>query len=563
MKRNNKSIILTAEDDDDNGDNSRITRNDFPEDFIFGTGAASYQHEGAAIRDGRGISIWDKVTGRVADGSNGNVTVDMYDKFKEDIANMKSMGLDSFRFSISWPRLLPGGRLCAGVNKAAVDYYNDVINTLLANGLQPFVTLFHWDLPQCLQDEYNGFLDGQIVDDFREYVELCFWEFGDRVKYWVTLNETWTYAHHGYALCIFPPSSQGLLSDRPTDGSDEDGYVTYRIPKNLITIYDGSNGDNGLKYDPAKDTYNPKNAYIVAKYLLLAHAEAVKSYRTKFQERQGGKIGITLVSHWFEPLKDTDDDKEAALRAVDFMLGWFLEPIMKGRYPESMTQYAAKNIAPISTDEFEKIKGTIDFLGLNYYTTYYAANNPNPKGRDGYIKDQHISTLFKKNGKLIGPPASGSPDWLFIVPRGIRELLNYVNKTYNDDNKLPPIYITENGVDEANNPRLIPSQACIDPVRTKYHQDHLANLLRAMKNHVNVKGYFAWSWCDNFEWAAGYESRFGFMYVDYKNKLTRYAKDSAMWFAKFLMKTPNPPPNKRTVKVVDTESKKKLRAMEE
>ncbi|KAG8362845.1 hypothetical protein BUALT_BualtUnG0031400 [Buddleja alternifolia] len=252
------------------------------------------------------------------------------------------------------------------------------------------------------------------TDSWTSEVSVVLLEFGDRVKYWVTLNETWTYAHHGYALCIFPPSIQGLLPDTPTDGSDGDGYVTYRIPKNLITIYDGSNGDNGLKYDPAKDTYNPKNAYIVAKYLFLAHAEAVKSYRTKFQLLEEPSI-----------------------------LCW-------------------------------------------------------------------------------------------------------------------------DGVDEANDHRLIPSQACIDPVRIKYHQDHLANLLRAMKqNHVNVKGYFAWSWCDNFEWAAGYESRFGFMYVDYKNKLIRYAKDSAMWFANFLMKKPNPPPNKRTVEVVDTESKKKLRAMEE
>ncbi|KAG8375735.1 hypothetical protein BUALT_Bualt10G0131300 [Buddleja alternifolia] len=668
----NDIISLTANKEEDN---TKITRNDFPPDFIFGTGTAAYQHEGAATRGDRGVSIWDDFTWRtpyrIEDGSNGNAAIDMYYRFKEDIDNMKKMGFESFRFSISWPRILPGGRRCAGVNKEGIKYYNELIDALLANGIEPFVTLFHWDLPQCLQDEYGGFLDRKIVYDYKEYVELCFWEFGDRVKYWVTLNETWTYCNHGYAAGIFPPSPPPIrtrLDSNDMVSEDSKGHFTFRVPKTLASLYHNSYAANVREFDPSRDSfYDPKNAYIVAKNLLLAHAEAVKLYRTKFQEQQEGKIGITLVSHWFEPLDpNKDEDVKAAKRAIDFMLGWVV-------IHKNDRNMLVKHLAEITPEEFEMIKGSIDFLGQNYYTAYYVTNDPHPPGRDGYIKDQHIKQLTKRNGKPIGPVASrlilveyssmGNSQaseicerhvWMTIMTQrkhvlkpccdpvrikyhqdhlaNIRKAMTkdgvdvkgYFAWSYADNfewaqgymsrfgimyidyrndlarcpkdsavwfskflmrNPNPPpnkrilnlmdteskkssysegvVFVLEQGVDEANDHRLIPSKACIDPVRIKYHQDHLANLLRTMKNNVNVKGYFAWSWCDNFEWAAGYESRFGFMYVDYKNKLTRYAKDSAMWFANFLMKKPNPPPNKRTVKVVNTESKKKLRAMEE
>ncbi|KAG8375752.1 hypothetical protein BUALT_Bualt10G0133000 [Buddleja alternifolia] len=572
----NDIISLTANKEEDN---TKITRNDFPPDFIFGTGTAAYQHEGAAAGGNRGVSIWDNFTWRtpyrIEDGSNGNVAIDMYYRFKEDIDNMKKMGFDSFRFSISWSRILPGGRRCAGVNKEGIKYYNELIDALLANGIEPFVTLFHWDLPQCLQDEYAGFLDRKIVDDFKEYVELCFWEFGDRVKYWTTLNEPWTYCNHGYAECIFPPSPPPI---QPRPGTNymmlssedstryrapEQTHFTYRVPKTLLSLYHSSYVANNLECDPSQNNfYDPKNAYIVAKNLLLAHAAAVKSYRTKFQEQQGGKIGIALNCHWFEPLDPhNDEDVKAAKRAIDFMFGWFLEPIMKGRYPQSMIEYAGKHLAEITPEEFEMIKGSIDFLGLNYYTAYYATNNPNPQGRDGYIKDQHVKLLTKRNGKPIGPVASGS-SWLNIVPWGIHKLLKYVKDTYIDHHKLLPIYVTENGVDEDNDPKKTCTGACCDPVRIKYHQDHLANIRKAMrKDGVDVKGYFAWSYADNFEWAQGYMARFGIMYIDYKNDLARCPKDSAVWFSKFL--TRNPPPNKRILNLMDTESKKRLRAMEE
>ncbi|KAI3454620.1 hypothetical protein Pfo_011283, partial [Paulownia fortunei] len=281
-------------------DNSNINREDFPKGFVFGTGTASFQVEGAAAIGGKGLSVWDDFTlrtpARIADGSNGNVAADMYTRFKEDIRTMKKMGFDAYRFSISWPRILPGGRYSAGINREGLDYYNDVIDTILAHGMEPYVTLFHWDLPHCLEKEYDGFLSKKIVSDFCEFAELCFWEFGDRVKWWTTLNEPWTYAVNGYVKGTFPPSKAScpphrVLKKLPAHRSIQDPNLTVPTTRSYSDIkYD--------KSDPAKD------AYTVARNLLLAHSAAVHLYRTKFQGFQGGQIGIVLNSHWYVPLKE-------------------------------------------------------------------------------------------------------------------------------------------------------------------------------------------------------------------------------------------------------------------
>ncbi|KAI3468066.1 hypothetical protein Pfo_024729 [Paulownia fortunei] len=478
---------------------SKITRNDFPDGFVFGTGTSAYQNEGGAAKGGRGLSVWDVFTlrtpGRITDGSNGNVAVDMYTRYKEDIKMMKSMGFDAYRFSISWPRILPGGKLCLGVNQEGVDFYNDLINTLLANGIQPYVTLFHWDLPYLLEQEYGGFLNENIVDDFRDFAELCFWEFGDRVKHWVTLNEPWTYCVQGYVARIFPP------------GKKASGFV----------------GGAGSTSAPAAT----KKVASLISGLTLASAN---------KEHQKGKIGITLVSHWFEPFDDTEEDKKAAKRARDFMLGWFLEPVLSGRYPQNMTDFVPQeNLKPFSQEESDLLKGSIDFLGLNYYTAWYATNDPNPDAEEGYYKDQQVKFLTSKDNIPIGE-STGSW-WLYIVPWGIHKLLKYINDTYNNNTyNLPDIYITENGVDEQNDHKLTAYEACRDKRRVNYFRDHLGNILKAINENVQVKGYFAWSWSDNFEWRDGYTVRFGIIYVDYMNHLKRYPKDSAMWFSKFLVR---------------------------
>ncbi|KAL0328040.1 UNVERIFIED_CONTAM: Raucaffricine-O-beta-D-glucosidase [Sesamum calycinum] len=308
------------------------------------------QVEGGAAKGGRGLSVWDVYTlrtpGKIVDGSNGNVAVDMYTKYKEDIKMMKNMGFDAYRFSISWPRILPE--------------------------MEPYVTLFHWDTPYALEQEYGGFLSEDIVNDFRDFAELCFWEFGDRVKYWMTLNEPWTYCVNGYVSCNFPPGAASSLlpapatapapAAAPTSGSntntltdskmsflieanlhaartaldDRPIIAAFRHDYNLITSAKSSGLENLVldKTQIEKSGRNSingfltlstptKDVYTVGKNLLLAHAAAVQSYRTKFKAHQNGQIGIALVSCWFEPLnKDDEEDRKAAVRARDFMLGW-------------------------------------------------------------------------------------------------------------------------------------------------------------------------------------------------------------------------------------------------
>ncbi|KAF1863184.1 hypothetical protein Lal_00012494 [Lupinus albus] len=242
-----------------------LNRNSFPKGFIFGTASASYQYEGAAKEGGRGESIWDNFThkypDKIQDRSNGDVANDQYHRYKEDVGIMKYMNLDAYRFSISWSRILPG--------------------------IQPFVTLFHWDLPQKLEDGYGGFLSANIVKDFGEYAELCYKEFGDRVKHWITLNEPWSYSNGGYAKGNFAP-----------------GRCSEWMKQNC------TGGDSG------------KEPYLASHYQLLAHAEAVQIYKKKYQASQKGVIGITLLSHWFVPFSNNESDKKASERAIDFMFGW-------------------------------------------------------------------------------------------------------------------------------------------------------------------------------------------------------------------------------------------------
>ncbi|KAI5345926.1 hypothetical protein L3X38_013803 [Prunus dulcis] len=481
-------------------DIASLNRSSFPDGFVFGVGSGSYQYEGAAKEGGRGPSIWDTFTHKypekISDRSNGDITVDQYHRYKEDVEIMKNIGWDAYRFSISWSRLLPNGKLSGGVNKEGIKYYNNLINELLRNGLTPFVTLFHWDLPQILEDEYGGFLSPHIVNHFQDYAELCYKEFGDRVKHWSTLNEPYTFTYYGYATGSLAPGRCSIWQQLNCTGGD-----------------------------------SSTEPYLVAHHLLLAHAAAVKLYKDRYQVSQNGVIGIELNSDWFEPLSEVKENKKAALRALDFMFGWFAEPLTNGDYPQSMRSRVGSRLPKFTKEQSKLLIGSFDFLGLNYYTGYYASDAPqNNSVFPSCTTDAGVNVSSERNGVLIGPKAASA--WLNVYPRGIRHLLLYIKKKYHN----PIIYITENGVDEFNDPKLSLAEALNDTNRIDYYNRHLYYVQSSIENGVKVKGFFPWTLLDDFEWSSGFTIRFGITYIDYNDMLKRYPKLSAHWFKSFLKK---------------------------
>ncbi|XP_023516691.1 beta-glucosidase 12-like [Cucurbita pepo subsp. pepo] len=474
-----------------------VRRSSFPEGFVFGSSSAAYQYEGAAFKYGKGPSIWDTYTHqhpeRIADRSNGDIATDSYHRYKEDVAIMKQIGFNVYRFSISWPRILPKGKLSGGVNKEGIEYYNNLINELLAHGIKPYVTLFHWDLPQALQDEYQGFLNHRVINDFRDYVDICFKEFGDRVKHWITLNEQYIFITSGYVFGNFAP-----------------GRCSSWQPFNCL------GGDSATE------------PYIVGHNQILSHATAVKVYKTKYQAHQKGEIGVTLFSNWFVPYSDAKADKEATSRALDFSLGWFLHPLVYGDYPPSMRTLVKERLPKFTNDERILITNSYDFIGINYYTADYAKDDSNAtSSNSSYWTDFRATLSSDRNGVSIGPKVNAS-SWLAAYPTGLKNLMIYIKNVY----KNSVIYITENGSLDFNSVKV--DELIKDVVRVKYFHDHLKNLHEAIKAGVRVKGYFAWSLLDVFEWSSGFTIRFGVVYVDYKNGLKRIPKDSAKWFRNFL-----------------------------
>ncbi|WJX31023.1 beta-glucosidase [Trifolium repens] len=346
--------------------------------------------------------------------------------------------------------------------------------------------------PDRIADHSNGDVATDSYHrykDFAYYAELCFSEFGDRVKHWITLNEPYIYSIQGYANGQFPPAR-----------------CSKWISPNC-TIGDSST-----------------EPYIVAHHQILAHATAVKIYREKYQISQKGQIGISLNAPWFVPLSESKSDKEAAFQAIAFMYDWFMEPLYSGKYPAVMVNNVAKRLPKFSRSEYLMVKGSFDFIGLNYYTAYYAANVPCQQRNQSILTDSCTTYTPIRNGVPIGPKAAS--DWLYIYPQGIQDILEYTKEKFND----PIIYITENGVDEINNG----TKSLDDKLRIFYIGQHLLYVQRAVRNGVKVKGYFAWSFLDNFEWTNGYFVRFGMIYVDFKNGLKRYHKRSALWFKIFL-----------------------------
>ncbi|KAK4396689.1 Oleuropein beta-glucosidase [Sesamum angolense] len=453
---------------------AKLTRHDFPPDFIFGGATSTYQVEGAYAQDGRSLSNWDVFSlqkpGKICGGTNGCFAIDHYNRFKEDVGLMKKLGLDAYRFSISWSRVLPGGRLSGGVNKEGIKFYNDLIDSLLAQ-----VTFTK-----------NGYVDGS-----------------------------------------FPPA-HGSTSAQPLAHNP----VGFRCARGLDNTCYG--GDAGTE------------PYIVAHHLILAHAVAVDIYKKNYKDVQDGEIGVTNMSGWFEPFSNAQADIDAASRAVDFM--WDA-PLVTGDYPPVMRQRVGERLPRFTPEQARLVQGSYDFIGMNYYTTYWAAYKPTPPGTPPtYTTDQELEFLMERDGVPIGEQAGS--DWLYIVPHGIRELLLHTKNVYNN----PIVYITENGVNEKNDWKKTIASALKDDHRIRYHQDHLAFSKEAMDLGAQLKGYFAWSLFDNYEWAEGYTVRFGMYYVDYVNGYARYPKKSAIWYMNFLNKRILPRPKRQVEEIEDDNS---------
>jgi len=456
----------------------------FPEGFLWGAATAAYQIEGGWNEDGKGESIWDVFTredGNILDSSSGEIACDSYHKYKEDVLLLKNMNMSGYRFSIAWTRILPQGT--GEVNEKGVEYYKNLISELKNAGIEPLATLYHWDLPQALQ-EMGGWQNKSSADWFEEYAQVVFERFGDDVKMFLTFNE-------------------------PKETSIQ-GFETG-------TMAPGMKGKGDL-------------VYIAAHNQIRAHGRAYKLYKEKFADKQKGRVGITLNTDWAEPLEpENPEHKKASDRFMRFNYGWFGNAILKnGKYPDEMRKNIDENskkqglkesrLPEFTPEETEMLTGSADFIGLNFYTSQMVFPAEEDISKPSYFTDDALETY--QNETWYG---SGS-SWLQVTPWGLRSTLNWITKEYGGGYD---IYITENGFSD--------KQGNVDDMQRIYYYKHYLNqMLRAVKeDEVNLKGYFAWSLMDNFEWAMGYTEKFGLHSVDMNSKdRTRTAKNSARFLAK-------------------------------
>jgi beta-galactosidase len=417
-----------------------------------------------------GLNIWDVFShtpGKIANGDSSAVACDHYHRLEEDLDLIAGLGVGAYRFSISWSRILPRG--AGEVNPVGIAFYNRLIDGLLARGIVPFATLYHWDLPLTLQLEQDGWLGRGTVEAFAVYAQVCFEAFGDRIRHWTTFNENWCTAVLGYGTGVFAP-----------------GRVSQTEP------------------------------YRAAHNLLLAHGWAARAFR---KGGYPGQIGIANNCDWREPLTDSDEDRQAAQESLEFFYGWLTDPLVTGEYPAIMRERLGDRLPVFTAEESELLKGSVDFLGLNHYTTHYASRNAaavNPvgsgEGNGGMSGDQQVC--------LSSDPAWPVTDmgW-FVVPWGFRKMLNWVGDRYPG----LPIYVTENGTaitaEDAGSAKR-------DAGRVAFLRAYTDALKAARDSDgVDVRGYFCWTLMDNFEWTRGYDMRFGLIHCDF-DTLERTPKDS-------------------------------------
>ena len=451
----------------------------FPSDFLWGAATSAYQIEGATREDGRGPSIWDVFVaepGHIHLNQNGEVAADHYHRSDQDVALMAELGLNAYRFSIAWPRVLPEGT--GAVNAAGLDFYDRLVDQLLARGIAPVATLYHWDLPLALY-QAGGWRSRDTAAAFADYAEVVARRLGDRVGWWVTHNEPWCTAYLGYVAGEHAP---------------------------------GIRGDVQAAVD-------------VGHHLLVSHGLAVPRIRA---HAPAARVGAALNLFPIFAADQSPETLRAVQRADRFHNRWFLDPLCRGEYPTGLWEDLGTAPPPILDGDFEIITTPTDFLGVNYYNRWVIRGHPassgegTQAGRDG---GRHPLAGIEY---IAAPPQAVVTEMGWeVYPHGLDMILEELARAYH----LPALLVTENGAafpDEWNGDGSVP-----DEHRLAYLRDHLGEVERAIEHGVPVKGYFVWSLLDNFEWAEGYSKRFGLIYVDFATQL-RIVKDSGRWYAGFI-----------------------------
>jgi beta-glucosidase len=440
----------------------------FPKGFFWGAATASYQIEGAWKEDGKGESIWDRFAhtpGKIKNGDTGDVACDSFHRWREDIDLARAMNLNSYRFSVAWPRIQPAGT--GPANSKGIDYYSRIVDALLEAHIRPFVTLFHWDLPQSLEDA-GGWPNRDTAARYADYVQLVAQALGDRVSDWMLFNEPSVFTFSGYLEGSYAPGHKSLFD-----------------------------------FLRATHTVN------------LAQGEGCRALKAL---HPAARVGTAFNMSACEPATNSDDDRLAAERAHAITNVWFLEPALRGRYPEALT-FLPETVMRIKSGDMEKTRAPLDFIGINlYYRTVASALGAME------IASHAQDWLFpvKMDPGHDGPKTDNGWE---VWPRALYDVVIRITRDYTH----PVIEITESGCAYHDSPDA--SGSIHDPHRIAYHREYLGALGRSIADGADVRGYHAWSLMDNFEWAEGLSQRFGLAYVDYKTQ-ARTIKDSGRWYAK-------------------------------
>lgn len=441
----------------------------FPHNFIWGTSTSSYQIEGADDRDGRLPSVWDTFSatpGRVLNGDTGKIACDYYDRYADDIKLMADLGIKHYRFSLSWCRIIPEGR--GKVNQKGLDFYERIIDCLLEYGITPYITLFHWDSPQALEDLYGSWQSREIAKDFADYVTVAVKKLGDRITNWITINEISCFTHMGYGVNQIPPHAPGTV------------------------------------------VKTEKEVWQTSHHALLAHGLAVQAIRAHSPQ----PCSVSLVDNFVVtvPLTETPADIKATQTAFHLVNGngGIIFPALTGRYSELLLEKLGDQCPDIQEGDLETIHQPLDSLGLNIYSGVYVRSSDNKLGYE-------VLKFPPGYPKLHIP-------WLQVVPESLYWSVRHVSETLNRPNL--PIWMTENGC--AADDQVIDGEV-IDSDRIFYLRQHLKTAHRVVNEGYPLKGYFVWSLLDNFEWSWGYDRRFGIVYINYPTQ-TRIPKASAYWY---------------------------------